>query len=80
MEWDKIKGFVLGGGLLFIWGVTLGFLEWRAAVHADDAIVNAGFASPANVAANAESIKDLERDAEKLDVKIEKIVDILLED
>lgn len=77
---DNMKNWLLGGGFVVIWGITLGFLEWRAAVHADQAIVGAGFASPAAVEANKESIRDLEKEADKMDEKIERIVQILLEE
>ena len=36
MKWDKVKNFVIGGGLILVWGITLGFLDWRAQVHASD--------------------------------------------
>ena len=75
-----IKNWLIGGGFMIAWGVTLGFLEWRASVHAEEAIVGAGFASPSAVEANAESIRDLEKEADKLDDKIERIVQILLEE
>lgn len=38
MTWDKIKNFVIGGGLVLVWAITLGFLDWRASVHADTAV------------------------------------------
>lgn len=47
---------------------------------AKDEIVAAGVANTAAVDANSESIKDLEGNFNKLDNKIERIVDILLED
>ena len=77
---DSLKNWLLGGGFVIVWGMTLGFLEWRASVHADQAITDAGMVNPADVAANKESIKDLEDRADRLDNKIERIVDILLED
>ena len=46
----------------------------------DTKLTNAGMVSPATVAANTESIEDLEKQAEKLDNKIERIIDILLEE
>lgn len=75
-----IKNWLIGGGFMIAWGVTLGFLEWRASVHANEAIVGAGYASPAAVEANAESIRDLEKATEKMDDKVERIVQILLEE
>lgn len=38
MSWDKIKNFVIGGGLVIAWGMTLGFLDWRAQVHVATAL------------------------------------------
>ena len=38
MKWDKIKNFVLGGGLVLVWAVTLGFLDWRAQVYAREEV------------------------------------------
>ena len=46
---------------------------------ANEEIDAAGIVSPADVAANTESITDLEKTQDKLDSKIERIVDILLE-
>lgn len=77
---DNMKNWLLGGGFVVVWGITLGFLDWRSSVHADRAIVDAGFASPERVEANAESIRDLERASDKMDEKIERIVQILLEE
>ncbi len=34
MKWEKIKNFVIGGGAAFIMVLLLGFLDWRAQVHA----------------------------------------------
>ncbi len=77
---NKVTGWILGGGFAVIWAMTLGFLDWRASVHASDAITAASMVNPADVEANAESIKDLEANQEKLENKIERIVDILLEE
>ncbi len=38
MRWEKIKNFVLGTGLVLAWGITLGFLDWRAQVHVANAL------------------------------------------
>ncbi len=38
MNWNKIKNFVIGGGLVLVWAVTLGFLDWRAQVYANKAV------------------------------------------
>ena len=32
MNWEKAKNFVIGGGLVLVWVVTLAFLDWRVSV------------------------------------------------
>jgi len=77
---EKIRNWLLGGGLVLVWAMTLGFLDWRASVHATKAITESSMVDPSKVKANEESIKDLEKADDKLYDKIERIVDILLED
>lgn len=36
MKWEKVKNFVIGGGLVLVWGITLGFLEWRSSVNSSE--------------------------------------------
>jgi hypothetical protein len=37
MKWDKIKNFVFGGGAAVVFALVLGWLDWRAEVHATEA-------------------------------------------
>lgn len=66
-------------GVLFF-GLVAGYIELRLPVTVDVQLSEAGLADPAKVEANTESIKDLEKADERMDNKIERIVDILLED
>ena len=79
--WDSIKDnwaqiTVLGVILMTACGA---FVEYRIGKNVDEAFKAADMINPADVAANTESIEDLEKESEKLDDKIERIVDILLE-
>lgn len=72
------------GGLLAVLGVCFvigaGYLEWRIDVNQRSQLAEAELAKPSDVAANTESIEDLEKADERMDGKIERIVDILLEE
>ena len=35
MNWDKLKNFAIGGGLVIVWAMTLGFLKWQVGVEVD---------------------------------------------
>ncbi len=72
--WPQIVviGIILGAG-------SAGYMEWRISSNVTAAFKAASLVNPADVEANAESIKDLEEYTDKLDSKIERIVDILLE-
>ena len=76
-----IKG---NGGVLVIVGVVAallaGYNEWRISVAVTAQFEAASLVNPASVEANTESINDLEKADERMDSKIERIVDILLED
>ena len=79
--WDSIKDnwaqiMVLGAAIVLLGGA---YMEYRIGKNVDDAFKAADMINPADVAANTESIEDLEKESEKLDDKIERIVDILLE-
>ena len=73
--WAQIT--VLGAVIIVLSGA---YMEWRIGENVTAAFKAASMVDPASVAANTESINDLEKEAEKLDNKIERIVDILLED
>lgn len=72
------------GGLIAVLAacavVGAAYLEWRIDVNQREQLAAAELASPADVAANTESIEDLEKADERMDGKIERIVDILLEE
>ena len=76
--WAQISVLVLVTGI-----ISGAYMEFRitkivaATVKLELVAIKA--ADPAEVKANAESIEDLEKNADKLDSKIERIVDILLE-
>jgi hypothetical protein len=55
------------------------YMDWLVAKNVGTAFTAAGLVNPADVAANTESIKDLEADADKLDGKVERIIAILIE-
>lgn len=46
---EKFSKWLLGGGFIIVWGITLAFLDWRAAVHADNAVASLNIASDAKV-------------------------------
>ncbi len=78
--WQKIKDnwsqiTVLGGILIVVSGA---YLDWRIGAKIDTAFVNAGYASPTEVAKNAEDIDDIEVFQVRLETKIDRIIDILL--
>ena len=79
-----MKFIQANGGLLAVLGVCFvigaGYLEWRIDVNQREQLAQADLASPADVAANTESIDDLEQADLRMDGKIERIVDILLEE
>ena len=80
--WDSIKDnwaqiTVLGAIIVILGGA---YMEYRIGKNVNDAFKAASLVNPAVVEANTESIEDLEKEAEKLDSKIERIVDILLEE
>lgn len=68
-----VAGLILGAG-------SAAYVEWRIQSNVTKAVTAAGLVDPAAVDANTESIADLEKVDDKLDSKIERIVDILLED
>ena len=36
--WDKAKGFVFGGGALFVFVLLMGFIDWRVSVKVQEAL------------------------------------------
>ncbi len=72
------------GGILTVLGVAVillaGYAEWRISEAVEKELAATVPASKAAVDANTESITDLEATDVRMDNKIERIVDILLED
>ena len=79
------------GGILAVLAVCFvigaAYLEWRIQVNATAAINNAGSVTPAqleaalkDIARNGEDIDSLEKVDERFESKIDRIVDILLEE
>jgi hypothetical protein len=79
------------GGVLVVLGVVvgigMGYLEWRIEEQAEAAINAAGSVTPEqlesaikDILANKESIGRLEKTDERFEGKIDRIVDILLEE
>ena len=72
------------GGILVVLGVALalmaGYAEWRISVAVNAKFVEAGSVEPHRMDQAEDDIDDLEKEDEKLDVKIGKIIDILLEE
>lgn len=80
-----MKNFIQSnGGMLSVLAVFAvlgaGYLEWRIAVAVDTKFLAAGSVAPHRVLMVENDIVDLEEQDEKLYDKIERIVDILLED
>jgi hypothetical protein len=73
--------------LIVVLGIGAAYLEWRIDSLVTDAVNTAGYITPAQIEVfkvNQNSLRDdigeLKHTAEKLDTKIERIVQILLED
>ena len=76
------------GGMLAVLGVAVvvlgAFADWRIGVKVDEALAAQGFASSDKITQIEEELDDQKvvhkEDRDRLDGKIERIVDILLED
>ncbi len=72
------------GGLLAIlgvmWVITLGFLEWRASVHATDALAAAGIVPQAKIIHMEDNIEDNEEDIKDLTTRWNNLVDAISRD
>lgn len=80
-----MKDFIQdNGGMLSVLAVFAilgaGYLEWRIAVNVDAKFIAAGTVAPHRVEMIENDIDDLEAEDTKMYNKIERIVDILLED
>jgi hypothetical protein len=72
------------GGVLAVLGVVAlmmaGYAEWRISVAVSDKFEAEAQVEPHRMDQAEEDIKELEAEDDKLDVKIGKIIDILLEE
>lgn len=87
-----MKDFIKdNGGILVLLGICFAigaaYLEWRIESHVTSVVNTKGYITPAQIGvfkatqdALKEDVKKLESTDEKLDGKIERIVQILLED
>ena len=74
-NWSQIT--VLGAATIILGGA---YLDYRIGEKIDAKLAAAGFASPTEVAKNAEDIDDIEVFQVRLETKIDRIIDILLEE
>ncbi len=74
MSFVKDNGGLLSVGAV-VWVVTLGFLEWRASVHASDALAAAGIVPEATITAMKDDIEDNEEDIKDLTSRWNNLVD-----
>lgn len=77
-NWGQIT--LLGGILTVLVG---GYVEWRIQMNVQDIVGTSGFVKQSTVDANTKALDRLEKthekDADKLDEKVEKIIAILIE-
>jgi len=80
--WDAIKGnwaqVVVASGMLL--GVGAGYMEWRINVAVTNKFKDENIVSASEVDANKTAIVNLEKNVDKIDNKIERVVQILLEE
>jgi len=76
----KLVYWLLGGGFVVVWGITLGFLDWRASVHATQALANAGIVPEAKITAMEDDISDNKDDIGDIEDRWNRLVDALAAD
>ena len=80
--WQTIKDnwsqITVIGAILIVGGAA--YLDYRITSIVDAKFTTAGFASPSEVEKNAEDIDDIEVFQVRLETKIDRIIDILLEE
>lgn len=72
------------GGIITLLGIAAlgiaGYIEWRISSNVESTLDSQGVVTVSRMQQAEKDIADLEKHDEKLDDKIDKIVDILLED
>jgi hypothetical protein len=71
------KNWIIGGGFAVIWAVTLGFLDWRASVHASTALAAAGIVPVEKITAMEKDISENEDDIDEIETRWNRLVDAL---
>jgi len=61
MNWEKAKNFIVGGGLVLVWLVTLAFLDWRVSVGVATALATQDLGTDAKIVSMDTSIADNKR-------------------
>lgn len=81
-NWQTVKdNWVQIVAGVFVFSVLSGaYVEWRILQNVKSYLQEAGLVAPSRVKAVEEDIDDLEKADDRMDSKIERIVDILLED
>ena len=83
MSWVKDNGGAIAVAAVAL-AIGAAYLEWRISVAVTGEIEAVGLISPATIDAMKDDIADQKethnRDSERMDGKIERIVDILLEE
>ena len=74
-NWAQVT--VLGAVVVILAGA---YMEWRIATNVSAGLAAAGIVPESDIVAIEEDIDDLEKADVRMDSKIERIVDILLED
>ena len=72
-----MKTWLLGGGFVIVWGITLGFLDWRASVHASDALAAAGIVPEAKIESMEGDIEDNSEDIDDFEDRWNRLVDAI---
>lgn len=78
MSWDKVKDFAWAGGILL--AIMAGYLEWRIDKITSDKIGSVEIVSPERIRSMEGDIADNKEYIRKTEDKVERIVNILLED
>lgn len=85
MTWDKVKNFVIGGGLVLAWAVTLGFLDWRASVYVTEKIAALDLGTDSKIiamdtatATNTSGVAENKEDIEATDQRLRDVAMVLM--